>query len=262
MSSFIDEEQAIQIYYDLDSQRRKDLVNTLGEILQREPKYLGTPTFNYEVGDYLITRTGTIICPKNCTREMAEQIISMLKEHGFDHTRSNLTQLVISLPKSMVDDASIDRLRNLVKSKETILKAALRAEELKIQTTDEKINFPWFTLTGAEGETEAYSMLITALGKVAREQKRISAHEKPQDNLKYAMRLFLVRLGFIGDEYKQARKILLRDLSGNCSWKAGHAPERRDMAEETSEPDTLLIEPGSPIKALPEHIPVMQGGDT
>ena len=49
MSSFIDEEQAIQIYYDLDSQRRKDLVNTLGEILQREPKYLGTPTFNYEV---------------------------------------------------------------------------------------------------------------------------------------------------------------------------------------------------------------------
>ena len=57
MSSIIDEEQAIQIYYDLDSQRRKDLVNTLGEILQREPKYLGTPTFNYEVGDYLITRT-------------------------------------------------------------------------------------------------------------------------------------------------------------------------------------------------------------
>ena len=53
----------------------------------------------------------------------------------------------------------------------------------------------------------------------------VSETEKPQENLKYTMRLFLVRLGFVGEEYKQARKILLRNLSGNCSWKSGHAPE-------------------------------------
>jgi len=50
------------------------------------------------------------------------------------------------------------------------------------------------------------------------------------------MRLFLVRLGFVGNEYKRARKILLRELSGNCSWKAGHAPERRDTAKENEVP--------------------------
>jgi len=42
------------------------------------------------------------------------------------------------------------------------------------------------------------------------------------ENDKFAMRIFLVRLGFVGDEYKTARKILLRNLSGNSSWK--HKP--------------------------------------
>ena len=61
---------------------------------------------------------------------------------------------------------------------------------------------------------------------MAKEQKRVTATEKPIENEKFTMRLFLIRLGFIGDEYKTARKILLRNLSGNASWKSGHKPER------------------------------------
>ena len=48
------------------------------------------------------------------------------------------------------------------------------------------------------------------------------------------MRIFLIRLGFIGDDFKKARKILLRNLSGNSSWKSGHRPERAEAT--TSEP--------------------------
>ena len=241
MKSFIDEGPTIRIYYDLEGQRRKDLVKALGEILLWEPKYLGAPTFSFRVGEYIVTKIGAIICPESCTREIAEQIILKLKERGFDHTGSNLMLFVVSLPRAMFDDASLERLHNLVKSKETILKAALGARALQIETTDEKIYFPWFTLSGADGEADAYTKLIAALGKTAREQKRISAYEKPQDNLKYAMRLFLVRLGFKGDAHKQARKILLRNLSGNCSWKAGHAPERRNTANDSSTAPTYNI---------------------
>lgn len=50
------------------------------------------------------------------------------------------------------------------------------------------------------------------------------------DNEKFAMRLFLIRLGFIGDEYKTARRILLRNLTGNSSWRSGHRPERAEPA--------------------------------
>jgi hypothetical protein len=39
-------------------------------------------------------------------------------------------------------------------------------------------------------------------------------------NPKYSMRCWLLSLGFIGDEYKQARKILLQNLHGNCAYKS------------------------------------------
>ena len=142
MKSFVDEGPTIRIYYDLEGQRRKDLVKALGEILLWEPKYLGAPTFSYEVGNYIVTKIGAIICPESCTREIAEQIILKLKERGFDHTGSNLMLFVVSLPRAMFDNASLERLHNLVKSKETILKAALGARALQIETTDEKVYFP------------------------------------------------------------------------------------------------------------------------
>ena len=61
------------------------------------------------------------------------------------------------------------------------------------------------------------------------EKKRITAREKDIDgNPKYAMRCFLLSLGFIGDEYKAARKVLLSRLEGNSSWKGGKKMEVSD----------------------------------
>ena len=54
------------------------------------------------------------------------------------------------------------------------------------------------------------------------------------------MRVFLIRLGFIGDEYKSARKILLRNLAGNSSWKHGTPPER---AGRHAQPETASVPP-------------------
>lgn len=59
------------------------------------------------------------------------------------------------------------------------------------------------------------------LCKMSKDQKRISATEKPVDNERYAFRCFLLRLGFIGDEYKTDRKILMRYLPGNSAFKGG-----------------------------------------
>lgn len=70
-------------------------------------------------------------------------------------------------------------------------------------------------------EVKASTHLIAALCEMARNQKRITAKEKSTDNDKYAFRCFLLRLGFIGAEFKDERKILLRNLSGNSAFKAG-----------------------------------------
>ena len=70
-------------------------------------------------------------------------------------------------------------------------------------------------------EVKAYTHLVTALCDMARNQKRITARERDTDNEKYAFRCFLLRLGFIGAEYKEERKILLRNLAGNGAFKSG-----------------------------------------
>ena len=65
----------------------------------------------------------------------------------------------------------------------------------------------------------AYTHFITALCNMAKKQNRVTAKEKSADNEKYTFRCFLLRLGFIGSEYKKERKILLRNLSGSSAFK-------------------------------------------
>jgi hypothetical protein len=63
---------------------------------------------------------------------------------------------------------------------------------------------------------------------MAKTQKRVTAKEQPVENVKYAFRCFLLRLGLIGAEFASARKILLANLSGNGSFKGG---SRKESAE-------------------------------
>ena len=101
-------------------------------------------------------------------------------------------------------------------------------DTLEVAQTETTLKFPWFTLHGLDGEADAYNRLIAAICKMAKEQRRVTAIERPTDNEKFTMRIFLIRLGFIGDDFKKARKIMLRNLSGNSSWKSGHRPERTE----------------------------------
>ena len=47
------------------------------------------------------------------------------------------------------------------------------------------------------------------------------AEPNPNENHKYAMRTWLLRLGFIGEEFATARDILTRRLAGDSSWADG-----------------------------------------
>ena len=90
---------------------------------------------------------------------------------------------------------------------------------------EDKVSFPWFNGEAEPEEIKAYDTFICKLCELARTQKRVTATEKPTDNEKYAFRCFLLRLGFIGVEYKEARKILLRNLTGSSAFKSGQSKE-------------------------------------
>jgi len=138
--------------------------------------------------------------------------------------------LVLSYPRKDISDAALDNLRQLVASKETLIKKALAVDALPIEVDDEKVSFPWFEGFPSPEEISAYAHFTGKLIGMAKAQKRVTAKEKETDNDKYAFRCFLLRLGFIGDEYKAARKILLKNLTGSGAFKSG-SPKVQEYIE-------------------------------
>ena len=69
----------------------------------------------------------------------------------------------------------------------------------------------------------------TGYGLRLMQLKRVTAKEKPVENEKFAFRVFLIRLGFVGQDFRVARKILLKNLTGNSAFKNG-VPSRQEVA--------------------------------
>ena len=140
------------------------------------------------------------------------------------------TSLTIEIPKDGFTDEALENLKKIISSKETLIKKMLGVNDLpfddmlRFKVSKDSLCFPWFVLSGADGEVNAYTRFLRAICDMAKKQKRVTATERDIGNDKFAMRLFLVRLGFVGPEYRAARRILLRNLSGNSSWKSGQRP--------------------------------------
>ena len=142
-----------------------------------------------------------------------------------EDTPRSVDRLSIGLPRDGLTDAGMNNLRLLIASKAGLLQRAIGSEHLPIEMDEHKIYFDWFPAPSSSDELNAYTQLVTALVSMAKAQKRVTAVERETDNDKYAFRCFLLRLGFIGDEFKAARKILLRNLTGNGAFKAARGTE-------------------------------------
>lgn len=196
---------------------RKGLVKAIAEITETAATYKGAPTFAYEIGEYTIDRNSTLIFADGTD---VDNLLQGLTERGYSHEKQNI-RLTVELPRERFTDAVTANFDRILESKGNLIKKAVGADSLAYECRDDKVLFPWFMLTGDENEATAYAQFITALLDMATTQKRVTAKAKEPDNEKYAFRCFLLRLGFIGDEYKATRKILLRNLSGNSAWKVG-----------------------------------------
>ena len=232
---------------------RKALVQAMGEILEVKPRYLGMPTAAYEVDYFRIDKNGTVEFDDRADSGEIENLLEQLAERGFagegqeaatdatKETAENDTagadtapqdenvRLTVAMP---LGSANIDNLKKMLEAKGSLIKKAFGIDELPVEVDEEKISFPWFSETDSD-TARAYTNFISALCKMSREQKRITATEKAVDNEKYAFRCFLLRLGFIGEEYKADRKILLRNLKGSSAFKSGTKKEAD--ADEISE---------------------------
>ena len=215
-----------ELHYNVTGEKRKALVRAMSEILGEDAVYLGAPTFAYGVDGYTVSRTGVVTCPDSASHEEVSQLTVSLRELGFAlDNEEDANTFTVSVPKKGFSEEAYDNLQKIIASKASLLRKALETDTLGVEASADKLIFPWFTLHGLDGEADAYIRLVAAICKMAKEQKRVTARERNFTNEKFTMRVFLIRLGFIGPEYKTARKILLRNLTGNSAWKNGPPPE-------------------------------------
>ena len=239
----------MQIKYHLEGSERKALLAVMREILQDTPKYMGPPTFSFVIGPYTIDRHGTLDCPDHLDSTQVAMLVRELERDGYvgerigetakpaeqqvietprkeivTPTLDNLDRLSVEMPRDGMTPTAMENLRRLVASKATLLKKALGTDNLPITEHPDRIEFGWFRPTDDQVEITAYYQLVQGLCELARSQKRVLATEHPVESDRYALRCLLLRIGFIGDEYKTSRKVLLRNLEGSTSYakqKAG-----------------------------------------
>ena len=208
------------IEFQLTGEKRKELVNTVSEIIGIPAEYQFMPTCAYKIGDfYTVTKEGNLEISDSADGKEVEMLIDKLVHRGYDVPLDEEENgLTVEIPLELVDESTIDRLRKIVENKGELFKAVFKTDNLEIVVEANKVCFPWFTLEN-DDDTDAYCTFISMLCEFAKNQKRINNKLETSDNPKYTMRCYLLRLGMIGVEYKSTRKVLLRNLSGSSAFR-------------------------------------------
>ena len=237
----------MRIEFNRTGAERKALVKAISEITGAAAVYKFMPTCAYEIDYFTITKDGALEFDDRADSEEIENLLEQLAERGFtaadsgeEETAEKVSEdadaepqgesvgLTVAIP---IDKVAVGNLTKLLDAKGSLIKKALGIAELPIEITEDEVSFPWFDTCPDADTAKAYTDFIAALCKMSKEQKRINATEKEVTNEKYAFRCFLLRLGFIGAEYKEDRKILLKNLTGSSAFKTAKEAADDEISE-------------------------------
>ena len=281
---------------------RKDVVKAVSGILGEPSKYLGVPTCAYQIGNCTIDKKGAVVTEDEKTAEM---VTAGLTEQGFlGEPQPEADETTVSIP---VEGMSAEGLKNLVfltRSKQYLINRAFAEDVFRVPTAlveelgsteipdaetflqtfqnhaegcrgisfqDGKITFTLPT-AGDPGMIKAFTHLTAAMVQQAKEQKRISPKETIEENEKYYMRIWLLRLGFGGAEGKEIRDLLMKKLKGNSAfrteenkqrWQEARRNEREAAKQQEKAPaEQQEAEPAEVTADAPLTEQVSQSSDT
>ena len=137
--------------------------------------------------------------------------------------------------------------------------------------TPETVNFTGFGEAADVDHLRAFGHLAVMMNNQALHQKRIQAKAVDATNEKYAMRIWLVRIGMDGEEFKQTRKILMEKLTGHSAFRTpaeaekakAKAQKKRDelrAAKEAARLEAEARETGSAADTSPIEVQMMASG--
>ena len=267
--------------YNVTGNDRKRLADKMAEILGCEAKYLGVPTFNYVVDYFTIDKSGAVIFDDRADSEEVENLIEQLEAAGFhaeDEEDEDMTEVNVVVPAQELTAGQLRNIVYLAHAKQYLLNKVFGQEfwniddDLVQRLSDENPTerndfltiFEGFrstckgvsfdngqvTLTYPKQEdadkNAALSTLMGNMVKAAAESKRVNPKTVIEDNEKYYLRSWLLRVGFDGTDGKDGRRVLLEGLKGHTAfrtpddeakWKAARAAAReRVKAEQEATP--------------------------
>ena len=244
---------------------RKEIVKVLGDYFGVKPQYMGVPSCAYKIETasetYTIDKVGKITTLDGSEVEL-ERLLSGTIEEASEPKEAETAAFEVAVPMEGHTGITLRNLVNMIYSKQALIKKSLgitgniiEAEfckginEAKIESIENfkgaiegigvkhcsEITFDFdntvIVYKFLEGEAspdkiEAYTQFVGLLSESAKALKYVSAKSKDTDNDKFTFRVFLIRLGMVGDEYKKVRKVLLENLEGNSAFRSGKKPEK------------------------------------
>ena len=190
-----------------------DLAKAIAAITGEAPTIRYTPTMAYKIGSYTVSESGDL--EADDPNELAK-IKEALVQKGFIEEHKNDATEVISVPANSANTSILSALLN---AKQNLIKHALDVNDISFEVDGDTLRFPWFTRSLTEEEHHAYTTFIEKLCSLSTKLNYAYMGSTSTTNEKYTFRCFLVRLGFVGAEYKQDRKVLLSKLSGSSASK-------------------------------------------
>ena len=274
---------------------RKDVVKAVSGILGEPSKYLGVPTCAYEVGNCTIDRSGAVETEDEKTAEMVRA--GLLEQGLIESLQAEVEETTVSLPVEGMTAEGLKNLIYLIHSKQYLINRAFAEEVFRIPAAlvealggtevsgtetflqtfqshaegcrgigfqDGKITF---TLPTADDPDmiKAFTHLTAAMVQQAKEQKRISPKETIEENEKYYMRIWLLRLGFGGAEGKEIRDLLMKKLKGHSAFRTEENKQRwqearRNEREAAKQEQSPAEEPAGQPEAEPEPAEAVPAG--
>ena len=263
---------------------RKDVVKAVSGILGQPSKYMGVPTCSYQIGNCTIDRSGAVETEDEKT---AELVRAGLLEQGLIETpHTEVDETTVSLPVEGMTAEGLKNLIYLIHSKQYLINRAFAEEVFRIPAElaeelgraevpdaeaflrifqshaggckgigffDGKMAFTLPAINDPD-MILAFTHLAAAMAQQARGQKRIRPDETIEENEKYYMRIWLLRLGFGGKEGKEVRNLLLKNLKGHSAFRTEANKQRWQEARRNEREAARMEAAGQPEAEIAEAV--------
>lgn len=248
------DKDSFRIQMKVAGRERKEVAGLIAGHFGVQAVYQGAPGFGYLTTEstgraWHVDKAGAIITQGRSEDNTAEifAVLKALEENGVEA----VGQVAVTISTEGHNGVTLRNLVNILAAKERLIAKAMGVtgqsfiappmvaaiNPVRLKTVDDfleaadgegcpsleinkdTITFRWFAATLNPEAIQAYIQFTFAVNKMALAQKHSSPRETETANERYTFRVWLLRLGFIGENYSASRKLFLDRLAGNGSFR-------------------------------------------